>query len=53
MGILKEISIESWTYNFFNDMINIRNFDPKSLKTKSRTKISTLIKLDLSQYKII
>ena len=37
MGILKEISIESWTYNFFNDMINIRNFDPKSLKTDKKS----------------
>ena len=37
MGILKEISIESWTYNFFNDMINIRNFDPKSLKADKKS----------------
>ena len=33
---LKEIDIKNRTYYFFNDMINVRNFDPN--KTKIREK---------------
>ena len=32
MGNIEEINIKNRTYYFFDDMINITNFDPKSLK---------------------
>ena len=32
MGNIKEINIKNRTYHFFDDMINIKNFDPKLLK---------------------
>ena len=32
MGNIKEINIKNWTYYFFDDMVNIANFDPNLLK---------------------
>ena len=32
MGNIKEINIKNRTYYFFDDMINIRDFDPSLLK---------------------
>ena len=32
MGIVKQIDIENQTYYFYNEMINISNFDPAFLK---------------------
>ena len=32
MGNIKEINIKNRTYNFFDDMINIKSFDPNLLK---------------------
>ena len=32
MGIIKEINIKHPTYYLFDDMINIKNFDPNLLK---------------------
>ena len=32
MGNIKEISIKNRTYNFFDGMINIKNFDSNLLK---------------------
>ena len=32
MGEVKEIEIKSRTYYFYNDMINLKNFEPKLLK---------------------
>ena len=32
MGNIKAISIKNRTYYFFDDMINIKNFDPNLLK---------------------
>ena len=32
MGNIKEIDIKKRTYYFFNDMINIKDFDPNLLK---------------------
>ena len=29
---VKDIDIKNHTYNFFNDMINIKNFDPNNIK---------------------
>ena len=41
MGNIKQISIKNRTYYFFNDIINIKNFD------------STLLKIDKKSYKNI
>ena len=32
MGVIKQIDIKNQTYYFYNDMINIKNFDPILLK---------------------
>ena len=37
MGNIKEINIKNWTYYFFDDMINITNFDPKLLKIDKKS----------------
>ena len=36
MGNTKEINIKNWTYHFFDDMINIKVFDPNSLKIEKK-----------------
>ena len=36
MGNIKEINIKNQTYYFFNDMINIKDFDPNLLKTDKK-----------------
>ena len=41
MGNIKEINIKNQTYYFFDDMINIKDFDPR------------LIKIDKKSYKNI
>ena len=41
MGNIKQINIKNRTYYFFNDMINIKRFDP------------SLIKIDKKSYKNI
>ena len=41
MGDIKEVNIKNRTYYFFNDMINIKNFD------------SNLLKIDKKSHKII
>ena len=41
MGNIKQINIKSRTYYFFNDMINIKDFD------------SSLLKIDKKSYKNI
>ena len=37
MGNIKEINIENRTYYFFNDMINIEDFDLSLLKIEKRS----------------
>ena len=32
MGLVKQIDIKNRTYYFYNDMINIKNFEPNLLK---------------------
>ena len=32
MGVVKQIDIKNQTYYFYNDMINIKHFDPIFLK---------------------
>ena len=37
MGNIKEINIKNRTYYFFDDMINITNFDPNLLKIDKKS----------------
>ena len=37
MGNIKEINIKNHTYYFFNDMINIKDFDPNLLKINKKS----------------
>ena len=39
MGKVKQIEIKNWTYYFYNDMINLKNFE------------SNLLKIDKKHYK--
>ena len=32
MGEVKQINIKNWTYYFYNDMINLKNFEVNSLR---------------------
>ena len=32
MGNIKQINIKNCTYYFFNDLINIKDFDPSMIK---------------------
>ena len=32
MRTVKQINVKNWTYYFYNDKINIKNFDPNLLK---------------------
>ena len=36
MGNIKQINIKNRTYYFFNDMINIRNFDSSLIKIEKK-----------------
>ena len=37
MGNIKQINIKNRTYYFFNDMINIKNFDSSLLKIDKKS----------------
>ena len=37
MGVVKQIDIENGTYYFYNDMINIKKFDPILLKIDKKS----------------
>ena len=37
MGNIKQINIKNCTYYFFNDMINIKDFDPSLIKIDKKT----------------
>ena len=52
MGTVKQINIKNQTYYFYNDMINIKNFDPILLKlTENHIKTSVFTTLDILQLK--
>ena len=36
MGNIKQINIKNRTYYFFNDMINVKNFDSNLLKNRQK-----------------
>ena len=45
---VKDIDIKNRTYYFFNDVINIKNFDPNNIKKmKSHTKIVLFTAMDM------
>ena len=37
MGNIKQINIKNRTFNFFNDIINIKDFDPNLLKIEKNS----------------
>ena len=37
MGKIKQINIKNWTYHFFNDMINIKHFNPNLQKADKKS----------------
>ena len=37
MGVVKQIDIKNRPYYFYNDMINIKNFDPDLLKIDQKS----------------
>ena len=51
---MKEMNIENRSYEFFDDMIDIRNFNLDSLKIDKKSyKKLIFITLDISQRKIL
>ena len=40
---IKEINIKNYTYYFFDDIINIRNFDPNNIKIDEKSQENILI----------
>ena len=52
MGEVKQIEIKNWTYYFYNDIINLKNFELNLLKIdKSHTKTLIFTTLDTLQLK--
>ena len=52
MGVVKQVDIKNRTYYFYNDIINIKNFDPILLKIdKNHIKTSVFTTLDISPLK--
>ena len=52
MGEVKQIVIKNRNYYFYNDIIDLKDFEPNLLKlTKSRTKTLIFTTLDTSQLK--
>ena len=49
MGTVKQINIKTRTYYFYNDIINIKNFESKL--TKNHTKTLVFTTLDVLQLK--
>ena len=35
--IIKDIHIKNHTYHFYDDVINIKNFDPNNIKTDEKS----------------
>ena len=52
MGTLKEINIKNLTYCFYNDIIDLKNFDSSLLKIdKNHIKALVFTTLDILQLK--
>ena len=37
MGVIKQIDITNWTYYFYNDIIDIKDFDARLLKIDKKS----------------
>ena len=37
MGTIKQINVKNWTYYFYNDIIDIENFDSNLLKVDKKS----------------
>ena len=54
MGVVKQVDIKNRPYYFYNDMVNIKNFNPDLLKIdKNHLKALVFITLDILQLKKI
>ena len=54
MEEVKQINIKNQTYYFYNDMINLKNFEPNFLKIHTKTLVfSTLDILQLEKLMIM
>ena len=56
MRSIKQINIENHPYYFFNDLINIKNFDPNLLdidKISVNVLMLLFTILDISQWKVL
>ena len=54
MREVKQITVKNRTYYFYNDMINIKKFDPKSTENLIKTSVfTTLDILQLKKIKIV
>ena len=52
MGEIKQINIKKWTYYFYNDITDLKNFDARLLKiNKNHTKTLVFTILDILQLK--
>ena len=49
MGTVKQINIKNWTCYFYNDIIDIKNFDSSLLKLDKKSLVFTI--LDILQLK--
>ena len=36
MGKIKQVNVKNWTYYFYNDQINLKNFNASTLKTAKK-----------------
>ena len=51
MNTTKQINIKNQTYYFYNNIIDIENFDARLLKIKNHIKTLIFLILDMSQRK--
>ena len=49
MGNIKQINIKNRTYYLFDEMINIKNFDPNQIKIDKSYKNIDFVTLDILQ----
>ena len=50
MGKVKQINIKNWTYYFYNDQINLKDFDAGFLKIDKNDFHERLLKVDKKDY---
>ena len=50
MGKIRQINIKNWTYYFYNDQINLKDFDAGFLKIDKNDFHERLLKVDKKDY---